>query len=556
MAQRWMDSSEAPLASKPSKARDRQLLPLAILAIPVAIQVVLIVRNVRSWTPIWAWYADPGYQYLLAGGALVSGGDSRLVEHPGLSLQWFIGTVELLSFLTLGSGSLRSDLVERPEFYAQIVSVALGLLFVAAVAFAALRFLRFFGLVPALIFQLLLLWGLPIMAVGRFRLMPESLVLTSSVAILAVCAPVLCGFRKHFTRSEAIALGALAAVGITAKVLFAPILLLVLLLIGKRHLLAFAVAFVMPFLMFMLPTFARLDYMFNWYRGLLFSPGRQGQQGSWAPTESFVASMAALGGFVRWFVPVIGVILLLTAIVAFITARSEGLPAIRPILGLLIALGFVILASLKPAEVRDFLLAIPLLAALSSTVYSVALTLLRSGRELLLGIPVVALGAFLAAHGIVASEYLAAGNRELTATTVKDAEAVAEFVEDGHWALGYNVWTIDNALMYSIDWTPDTFGTEMQMRSPDALYFNIWGRNILGLDGKGKFGVLDCEYLQSIQRSQGLGIIVESTGHLAANSAGGMLELQNALVEFGEVQMVADYFAYPVLTLNCPKDLP
>ena len=38
-----------------------------LLITPVLLQALLVLPRILNWWPVWAWYPDPGYQYLWAG---------------------------------------------------------------------------------------------------------------------------------------------------------------------------------------------------------------------------------------------------------------------------------------------------------------------------------------------------------------------------------------------------------------------------------------------------------------------------------------------------------
>lgn len=531
----------------------RRVSALGVVAVslPVVVQLVVVVRHYMNWTPVWSWYADPGYQYLLGGGSLITGGDSRLVEHPGMSIQWLIGISEYATYVVAGQGGFREDIIARPEYYAQTSGAVLAALFIASLGFAAWRFLRFLGAAPALFFQLILLWGMAMLIIGRYRLMPESLVLTAAVTALAIAAPALSRARPALKTRELVALGLVCAVGLTAKILFLPIVAVMLVLIGHRQRLVFLVSFVVPIVAIMIPTYTRLNYMVGWYLGIATQPGRQGQTGDWSPLSHIRTSMELVGGFVRWFALVAGLIVVLSVVLMIVQLRRSNSQALRPTAAILFGLAFVLLAAFKPAEVRDFLLTIPLLAALGAIGLHDALSLVTLRIRYALGAVSIALATLMAAHGTVHSEYLSAGNRAYIEDVIDDASAVEAFISDGRWALGYNVWTLDNALMYAGDWTPGSFGPELQERAPDALYFELWGRTINQVADDGSFRALTCANLQQILANDGLGIVVESPGHLDMDTSGSRIVLKEATAGFDAPMQVGRFEAYRLTDVTC-----
>ncbi len=94
-----------------------------LLITPVLLQALLVVPRFLNWRPVWAWYPDPGYQYLWAGGSLVNGGTTDLIFHPGTSFQWLIGASQAVTHLVAGQDSIMIDVAIRPEFYSQTAGI-------------------------------------------------------------------------------------------------------------------------------------------------------------------------------------------------------------------------------------------------------------------------------------------------------------------------------------------------------------------------------------------------------------------------------------------------
>lgn len=530
----------------------RRFLPLIVLAIPVAAQGILIGRRFADWWPVWAWYPDPGYQYLFAGGSIVTGGSTDLIYHPGTSFQWLIGISQLLTHLVAGQDTFMLDIAARPEFYAQSAGLALASLYVAALAAAAWRMHRTWGLWPALIFQLLLLWGLPLLAAGRFLLWPESLVLTCAVASLAILAPQLAGREPAHPRVQAVGIGLVAAVGMTAKVTYAPVVLVVLILVGWRRVAWVLLPMLASALIMMIPVYSRLDSMSGWFVQITTNPGRHGQTASWDPLGEFLDSMLMLNLVVRWFIPVTALIMVIALLSLLFPQRAklaEALPFIATALGVLIVLA----SGIKDSESRDFILAIPLLAALAALVLRRILSNRKGGRlnRRVVVAAALALSVFLAAHGVVHEENFARGYAPRLQEILRDSKAIDKLNETSRWAPAYNAWTPDSSKVFGLIWSAGSFNQEVREVNPDALHFDLFGRSILHVSDDNQLIALTCLELQDFEQQGGIGVIVESEGHIATDRATGRIQLSNATANPVDPLRVGRYFAYELKDIQC-----
>lgn len=531
----------------------RAALVVVVALIPSVAQAVLVVRRLTDWLPVWAWYPDPGYQYLLAGGQIVTGGTPHHNDHPGTSTQWVVGLSEAVAHALFGNDGLRSDLVRRPEFYAQAVSFALGMMFVVALGFCALRLLRYLGLVPSLVFQLLLLWGLPILDIGRYRIMPESLVLTSAVAVIGLLAPRMAKQSGKLHLGEVIAIGVVAAVGLTSKVLFAPLILFIVLLLRRREIAIFALSAFASVVVILIPVFSRLGYMRDWFLGILVNPGRQGQTGEASNVLiSMLETLTLLNLSVRWFLIVGTGTLAISFLGVLMLKKVHGRVEWRAPAGLFLAFCTVLLASIKDAEMRDFLLAIPLLAAMNAVgVYMIFRSITMKRWRSPANVTLVAVVTFLALHGIVGSEYNHRYTVARLAPTLDAQEVVKAATREGVWAFGYNAWTQENAIMFAIPWLNGAYTSEMHGTSPRATYFDVWSSALVGTSKDEGARIWTCLDMQSVATASTLGIVVETPNHLAFTPSGGRIVLRDGTAAIIEENQLGPWTAYELAAFEC-----
>ena len=528
------------------------IVPAVLLITPVLLQALLVLPRFLNWRPVWAWYPDPGYQYLWAGGSLINGGTTDLIFHPGTSFQWLIGASQVITNLVAGQDSLMLDVASRPEFYSQTACLSLAIAYIVALGFASWRMFRHLGLWPTVTFQLLLLWGLPLLTFGRFVLWPESLVLTLTVASIAIIAPQLGGKIPLHPRAQAVALGIIAAVGMTAKVTYLPIVILIVITLGWRRIALFMVPLVSAALLLMIPVYSRLDDMYRWFLGITIEPGRHGQTGSWEPLNNFIDSAFLLNIYVRWFIPVF-LVVVAGSIFTRIFPRRATRKELIPVAALLLAAGAVLLSGLKDSELRDFILVIPLVAALAALTLNSALETLRGYVRVGALVAVLLVGSFLAAHGIVQEHNFYQGYSIRLSEIVRDAKTIDRMNKAGSWATGYNAWTRDSSRVFGLLWSAGSFKAQVREVNPNALHFDLFSREIVHVALDNTLVPLSCEEMEERISYKGLGIIVESQGHLQFSDNDTRIDLNNATAGYEGPQPLGRYFAYPLTDIDCKR---
>lgn len=538
-----------------------RLLRLSVVIAPILVQVFLVVRELAAWMPIWAWYPDPGYNYLTAGAALVSGGAPALVYHPGTSFQWLVGAMELVTYSILGSGGFLADVASRPEMYAQVAGLGIAVLYLGSLLFAAVRLEKFWGWIPSLAFQLVMLWGLPVTTSARFHLWPESLALICSLVVISLLAPLMALSRNLGGYWLAPAIGVVAGIGLTAKVIFAPMIVLAILALPRRLLPRFIAGFVLSTVVIVLPVRSQLPFMWDWFTGVATQTGRHGgasQAGAW---QNLITGHAVLSGFLRWYVPLTLVTVLATVLLASRQKRRSG-ASIRPSVALICAFIVAVLLALKESQPRDLMIVVPVLGALVA--HLIARVLVTAGLpRIRFGIVSIscALLSFLALHGIVHEANFAKLVRDRVTSVVSTAPLVQSLVESGSWALGYNVWTPANALMFGAndavmfgaEFSDDVMNAEVREAHPTAIYFDIWSAQVQRLTASNELQYLSCETIKRLIANGTFGVVVESKSHVRLSDDGSSLSLAGGLASFDTPRQIGQYWAYPVTNLNCDQ---
>jgi len=546
-----MESTRSSIAFQ----RSPRILGLLLVLFVPFVQALLYGTRVFNWLPVWSWYADPGYPYLLNGAVIINGGIPGHTDHPGTSLQWLIGIIEQITFWVHGSSStIFIDIVRDPEGYAQIISWVLLSLYIAALLGLGYRMWRVFGTSVALLTQLLLLWTVALLGNGVFKLVPETLVLLAFLALLILLMPNFKNPRHELNAWLIVAVGVSCAVGVTSKIIFLPALILPILVLRFRDTALAVIAFMVTLVLIMLPTFSRINQMWNWYLGVLLNPGRHGGTTTSSTLDSLTNALQGISGVIRWWLPVFflvaGSSLLLFIVSSFrkrIGRESISVAALLTASALVIAMGY------KQAEPRDFLLLGPLIAVL----LGVLLSLYRRTMSESLGVGVtlttLLLGAFLAAHGIVGSIYSYPLSVNRSMERVESAKIMNQIATDRFIASAYDSWTQASALAFAEDWTNGNFARPLTNRYPEIYEYSIWDQRIYGWNaGRGR-ELVTCSEVIELITSKGLDIVVPGIGTVTVNESLTSIESPDGTIFVSEEQKIGPNTRFKAIGMRCSK---
>lgn len=534
-----------------------KLVPPSLVAFVLLIQVVLLIREFRTWLPVFATDPDPAYHYLMAGVSLVTGGAPGLVYHPGIPLQLLLGAVAVFAAAVGGSGGIYLEIASDPEKYALYNSYVLAAIFIFSLSFAAWRQLKYWGLTPTLVFQLIMLYGLPIFFAERYQIWPESLLISFAFLTIGVLTPQIADNAPP-SRGAVVTLGVLAALGITTKVLFAPILLFTLILIRRRDLKIYLGVLAGVSVLLLLPLRSRWGAMFDWFSVIIFSSGRHGDQLNTSAGNQLASAFTSLSGHLRWF-SIFMVLLIAAWIASQSLARNRKQTSLRTSFALLVGLAVAFLPAARQSQPRDFVIALSLLAtvaALASINFSSALAPVP--RKSISGLA-IAICMFLAAHGAVHSTNMSDARKERTLQIASDASSVEKLATTGMWALGYNVWTQDNALLFgSYDslmdgyiYSDDLMNDELKFVAPNATYFDIWTHEFVHINDAGQLRPIPCLDLKNELVQQTLGVVLESENHLRIASDGRSMVVSGGIAQFDGPERLGRYFVYRLTSIEC-----
>jgi len=302
----------------------------------------------------------------------------------------------------------------------------------------------------------------------------------------------------------------------------------------------------------MIPVYSRLDDMYRWFLQITIRPGRHGQTGSWDPLNKFIDNALLLNGYVRWFIPVFLLIAAGSIFTRFFPRRATGKEWI-PVVALLLAASAVLLSGLKNSELRDFLLVIPLVAALAALTLNQALKTLHGYVRAGTLVAVLLVGSFLAAHGVVQEQNFHQNYSVRLSEILRDAKTIDRMNKASSWATGYNAWTLDSSRVFGLLWSAGSFNEQVRQVNPNALHFDLFSREIVHVAPDNTLISLSCQEIEEKISDKGLGIIVESQGHLQFSGNEPRIDLSNATAGYEGPKPLGRYFAYAFTDIECKR---
>lgn len=452
-------------------------------------------------------FLDPVYPYLYNGVVVVQRGTPGHTDHPGTSLQWLSGLVSwLVHLFRFESSDLANDVVANSTLYLQANGVVLLLVFSLSLTFLGLRTLNSLGATPTLALMSGFGACLRIWYPQVFLLSPESVVLTTTILILALMIPCLASTTYRFSKSELVLIGLAFAVGTTSKIIMLPLAFLFPFLLRPRQLLLIAVAFLVTVDVILTPVYSEIGRMRGWFLGIATSPTRYGSSSTdWQVLENMRSALKTLGEAVSLYsisifasiVIALGLLLLRGASANQSQSRSKW----RSTLGLLIAIVLTYAMSYKPSVERDFIaltVLVPLFIALTT---KVALDLMNEEYQALVwkllksGIVSVIILGFIQFPISLYSDIHKIENWESSYAQV--AEKLKAKESTGWVAYAYNSPSISHASFFGNSWAKDLFQIELAEQFPRKLELDIWGKSISGWDSDFRESELNCEDLNA-----------------------------------------------------------
>lgn len=468
---------------------------------PIAFGVVGI-WGLFSLPPMWFMYADPAYQYLLNGLAITIGPGPGHTDHPGTSLQLLSGLLTLAAHtLTRDGSGVVASVVANPEMFALISSVTLILGQAAALFWTSIRIYRASNLGATALFQATVLCA-GVLFAFRVFLIPESLVIICAILVIGLVTPALFGRNDRIDNKTALILGIVLAAGITAKVIFIPMLILPLLVFKWRQLAITYASMIVCVAVIMFFARDQIARSIEWFTQVSTTSARYPDEV--APDSFFTNFVNIPSALLEWY-PIYLLILILSLIVlAYVSIRREKFSfPLRGLLALLAASVLALLMAYKAFRPNDLFVLVPIGGAIAALLWSWASTqvvfLARSTTQL----GITTLAVFLAISFNVVDTNSKVSEAD-TNFTENDISALLEsyIAQETSVAVGYAVFTKESALYYANTTSRNIALPEMVKQYPGWLDFNIWNSMFYTFSAEGN-RLATCVELQAIVNSKG-----------------------------------------------------
>ena len=477
----------------------------AYLLIP-ALLLIFSGGYLSSLPKIWAYYSDPSYAYLMNGLGVITGHPPNIIQHPGISMQLYIGFIILITSILQGSSNFIDSVIEDPESYFNYISYINFFIFIVVFAILSQALQKRFGFRSLIIFQLSFISSFNLFFPYILLAMPEFLVLISGI----ICLTIILNPRFDNSRSKSMtaALGFFMAVGIMSKVIFAPIILMIFIVIGIRNSAKVVTSF-MFFLLFHLALISgRILEMFSWFLGSSKSLNRYDAESTY-DFGLFLSNYQTAFSNLKSSVGIMfSLFLLVIPILIILLIRKKPTLSSRKILwGLLAAVGCSLLTGYKASAPRDFIL----LGVLIPISLTVAFQEIQRPRSRMIIFPVVIIFMIPCITWNIQST-IQSMSTNISDSEVAESDALrVESVVGNSWLIGqYGLTTENAALQFGNNWAGSHFSKAISKKYPNSIEFNVWDFNFYYNNPKSKLEILTCESLTKLTGGRKLFVLVLS----------------------------------------------
>ena len=463
---------------------------LCLLAIPIlALALARIFQAAKG--PFWLGSnLDPDYAYLLNGLALAEGQPPGHVDHPGTPVQSLCAVVirTVASFSGHSDATARRlDVLARPEYYLAGCALLFQLVYALLMAiFGAIALRQTQSLLIACIGQgSFLLATQSILALNCVK--PEPFLLVTGL-LIAIAVQVYLGSAWQYKELLAgLVWGALIGVGCAAKITFAPVALLPLILLrGIVPRMLFLTVCAGGFYAATVPMHTRWDVMMNWFTALATHTGQYGNGAEGVIDVS--AAVPALARLLARELPFTALLLAGIVLTVALFSSRERTPEQRTLLRALLALSVTDLFQLALVAKHPFggerYLA-PAFSLLGLNVY-IALRILRT-----LPAPRAAASRRAAAAILICAAAVQGWRLSATASMLASdrnsrqgiASAARDFSENNTVAGYYPSSSPLYALQFGNRFASALFSETLHAGYPHALFYNNWWRSFTNFRG-------------------------------------------------------------------------
>lgn len=510
------------------------------------------------------FFYDPSYAYLYNGVVITQGGVPGHTDHPGTSLQWISGITSQIFHSLRDTGiSLVQDVVANSDDFIRVNGLLLSAIFSLSVGVFGFRILKQLGAIECLIATVVFWAGFRLWYPQLYILAPESLVISSSILVIALVIPNL--FKTHIQTSDRtlILIGILLSIGLTSKIIALPILVMFPFLLRPRQLLLIAVALVSTTMLILIPVYSRAGLMLGWFFGVSTKPSRWGQQTSEqlsirlnfqdALAKLFSVAPQLIACFVGALILVIGIFALRKKNSARITEPENW----RPFIGILLSILTAFAMGFKQSVERDFVVLAVLVPVFVLLVFQKFKPVIMnpqspSSSRLLTAIVVIALfGSSIFTLRAVRETSLNLGAIEKSYEEVMTEVAN---LENSNWVISaYGSPSSGNASLFGSYWANNAFRAELVRTFPRYMELNIWEKSIRGWNREQSLIKLDCQEInERIRLSRMFILIPEYLDDYWPNRSGS-LRLSGQSLRIESESLIGNGLTMIAVT-NCQSD--
>jgi len=498
---------------------------------------------------VWAYYSDPSYAYLMNGLGVITGHPPNIIQHPGISMQIYIGMIIFFATLLQGRSNFIESVIQSPESYLSFISHVNFLILIIVFATLSQTLQKRYGFKSLLIFQLAFISCLNLFFPFILLAMPEFLVLISSFICLTIVLNPL--FARSNLKSRNTILGFFLAVGIMSKVIFAPIILMVLIVAGVKNFYRIFKMFFIFLLLHLTLVFGRIFEMFSWFLGSSKSLNRYDAISGYSSEILFSNYQSAFNNLKSSLGYLIFLLFFTIAIllIFFIQKRITLLNR-KILLGILTALGSSLLTGYKASAPRDFIVLgvlIPVLMALVfQEIQKSRLEIAIFSMCIIFLIPTLTWNVGSTVNSL---------NNNITDSEKSKADLFrVESIVGNSWLIGqYGLMTENAALQFGNNWAGSHFSKEISRKYPNAIEFNVWDSNFYYNNPESDLEILTCPNLSKLIGREKLFAIVLNL------DLEKRLQEQDSYLNFSDdIQMEIDhkwsfhnYMLFEISTVRC-----
>ncbi len=262
--------------SQPGK-KGRAPLFITLGALPMALVVLSIIFRFHSG-PFWIWHhVDPSYFYLLNGLMLGMGETPADVFHPGTPVHTLVAFILRLGSPFASGDELARLVLQEPESFLKRISTIILFMNFAGLFYLGLSAFRAFegALLPALVAQTRPFFTMFILK-QAYQVKPEPFLLLAASLLGALLFKAIERRETGLGRLP-IAFGVVVGFGTASKLLFAPLAVVPLFILGlRKETGVYVLSGLIAFLFFLLPAFGNWDVSLSYFTRMAAGSGAYG----------------------------------------------------------------------------------------------------------------------------------------------------------------------------------------------------------------------------------------------------------------------------------------